>query len=413
MRGIRHYSRTGRRAWTRPRTILLWVVVLTVVATVLRALSPWILPIRIIEGPIVQMAAPDAVTLVWYTTRPAECAVTVNVDGESRTTPAVAEGARNSLRISGLSPDSSYTYDIRLGDRDLTEGRAFQTNRGDEQPYTFIVFGDSGRGTRSQYVLARTMNASQPAPEFLLHTGDLVYSGGARRKYNERFFTPYRQMLARINFWPCVGNHELDEHGQSPAYQEVFEVPANGPVGLPEDFNYSFDYATCRVAVIDSNADEETLRTLVAPWLLDVMAQPAPRWKFACLHHPPYSGGKYLPDGRVQRALVPAFEQAGIDIVFSGHDHSYQRSHPLLHGEIVAPGEGIVYVISGAGGAELYEPRGPVPDFVASYDYEDYSFTQVTIDGDALTLRQITLDGELADEITLTKGTPRDDISPP
>lgn len=398
----------ARSGVARPRVILLWVVVLIVVALGVYAVTPWILPVRISEGPLVQMATESAVAVVWYTTRSAECAVSLSIDGEQRTFAATADGRRNRVDITGLTPGTSYPYGIHVGQRALTENLALQTNRNDGGRYGFIVFGDSGRGSRAQYELAAEMTRAQPPADFLLHTGDLIYSDGARKGFKSRFFAPYRTLLARINFWPCLGNHDIDEAGDAHPYCEVFELPDNGPPGLSPEHNYWFDHNTCRVAVIDSNLDETELRDKVAPWLRAAMSSTEPRWKFVSLHHPPYTGGKYEPTARVQRALVPVFEQTGVDIVFTGHDHMYQRLHPLRGGAVVASGQGVLYIVTGAGGAKLYQPKTPRPDYVATLESERHSFTQVVVDGDALTLRQIAIDGDVIDEYTLHKSAAAD-----
>lgn len=372
----------------------------------MRAAAPWLLPVRIHEGPLVQMPTTDAATLIWYTTRPATCEVIVDVDGQSQTFPAIADGTRQRADLTGLQPGHTYPYRIATSSRALTDNLALQTVRAPGQAFNFIVFGDSGRGSQGQFSLAAEMARLTPAPDFLVHAGDIIYASRLRAHYADRFFTPYRHLLPRIGFWPCPGNHEFED-GRADAYQEVFELPANGPEGLPADFNYWFDYASARFAMIDSNADEATLAQRVAPWLRQVMSEPGPRWKFAVLHHPPYTGGKYAPDQRIQRALVPTFETVGIDVVFSGHDHNYQRTHPLRGGQIVAPDEGIVYIITGAGGATLYQPAATSrPTFTAAADHEHHSFTHVAIDGGTLRMRQVTIGGDVLDEWRLEKSPP-------
>jgi 3',5'-cyclic AMP phosphodiesterase CpdA len=401
-RGRLHPSRR-RAAAAPPRVILFWIAVIMVVATLMTAAAPWILPVRIIEGPIVQLPATNGVTLVWYTTRPTECTLTVSAGDQQRKIPATSQARRHLARVDGLEPGTAYTYSIAAGRRPLLEDAQFQTDRLPGQRYDFFLLGDSGRGTREQYSLAADMTRHRPQPDFLVHTGDLVYSDGARHKYDERFFVPYRFLLRRVAFWPCLGNHDVDAAHEAKAYQEVFELPQNGPAGLPADFNYWFDYATSRVAVVDTTASEEQLRTSVAPWLQEVLADPAPEWRFVVLHHPPYTGGKYQPDERVQRTLVPVIDEARVDIVFSGHDHMYQRTHPLRGNAIGEPGAGTVYVITAAGGAALYEPSGPRPAFIATLDHEHFSFTHVAIEEDTLTLRQVALGGSVLDEFTLAK----------
>ena len=206
-------------------------------------------------------------------------------------------------------------------------------------------------------------------------------------------------------FWPCLGNHDIAEPDLGAPYLEVFELPENGPTGSTPERSYWFDYAAARIAVIDINLDEPQLRDVVAPWLTDVMSEPGPRWKFVSLHHPPYTGGAYQPDQRVQNALVPVFEAVGVDIVFAGHDHMYQRTAPIRAGEVVEEGAGVVYVVSGAGGALIYDalPPDQRPAYVIALNDEVHSFTRVNIDGDTLRLRQIAVDGEVIDDWTLRK----------
>lgn len=402
---------TQRRGPAKPRTVLFWIVVIILIAYAMYAIAPWILPVRIVEGPMVQRPAQDAATLVWYTSRPTDCTLAVLVGGQEQTMPAEASGRRHSARVAGLEPGRTYPYEIRTAERPLTDEVAFQTNPTPAERFHFIVFGDSGKGNREQYLLAQRMRAFEPLPDFMLHTGDLVYPDGARHRYNDRFFTPYRHLLARAPFWPCLGNHDVDNEGSAEGYSEVFDLPENGPAGLPPEHNYWFDFGACRVVVIDSNLDETTLRDAVAPWLVAALsAEPAPTWRFVSMHHPPYTAGKYTPDERIQRTLVPAFERAAVDVVFSGHDHNYQRTKPLLGGQPVSADEGVIYVITGAGGAGLYEPRPPQPDYVVASEFEHHSFTHVTVVGPELTLRQIRSDGELIDEYTMRK--PATDTQP-
>lgn len=387
--------------------VLLWCVVIALVTLGLYAVAPWILPARVIEGPMVQLAGPDAVTLVWYTTRPVDCTLVVDADDARRTINSSPAGRRHSVRVDGLAAGRSYRYRLMAGTRALTNVVAFQTNKEADQRFTFVVFGDSGRGTRAQYQLAVEMDRATPRPDLLVHTGDVVYPDGARFRYNENFFAPYRSMLARIGFWPCLGNHDVEKDGSAPAYMEVFELPDNGPPGLPPERNYWFDYGSARFVVLDTNFESTSdalLRDQVAPWIIDVFARPAPHWRFVITHHPPHTAGKYAPDERLQRTIVPAIEQAGVDIVFSGHDHNYQRFAPLRGG--VGADDGVVYIVTGAGGAKLYDlkPRDQWPPSLVFADSQRHGFTQVTIDGETLTLRQYAIGTpKPIDEFTLTK----------
>jgi hypothetical protein len=397
--------------------VLFWCVVLFVVAAGLYWIAPWILPVRVVEGPMVQQAGPDGVTLVWFTSRPAATTLAVEVDGQTRTFPSPPAGRRHRVRVDGLAPGQLYNYRILAGPRTLVERVAFQTNKPADHRFTFLVFGDSGRASRVQFRLAGEMARLKPVPDLLVHTGDMVYPDGARVRYPDRFFAPYRELLARVAFWPCLGNHDVTKDGRAEAYAEVFDVPTNGPAGATPRHNYWFDYASARFVVIDSNfetASDALLGQTIAPWVVQTFSAPGPRWRFVVLHHPPFSAGKYAPDERLQRTLVPAFEQVGVDVVFCGHDHNYQRFQPL-RGGVATPAEegGVVYVVTGAGGARLYDlrPRDQRPPTLAFAADQLHSFTQATIEDDTLTLRQFAVDTPRPiDEFTLTQ---RRDATPP
>ncbi len=413
--GPRSAAAAPQRAAAHPRTVLLWILLLCLVAAALYAAAPWLLPARIREGPLVQMAGPDAVTLIWYTTRPVACGVLFVDPGRAeRFVPAEAtatDGYRYCVRLTGLTPGQRYPYRIRAGGRDLSAALLFETARVADEDLAFIVFGDSGRGSRAQYELAAAMLRTDPPADFLLHTGDIIYPDGERAGYEARFFAPYRALLSRVAFWPCLGNHDVNDNGGA-AYRAVFEAPENGPPGLPPEHHYWFDYAAVRVAVVDTNVDEAVLRDRVAPWLREVLAAPGPRWRFVAFHHPPYTAGKYRPDERVQRTLVPVLEETGVDVVFNGHDHNFQRTHPLRGGQVVPAGSGVVYVVTGAGGARLYDVAPAPPPYIADYADDRWSFTHVIVRGDELTLRQIGTDGVAFSRVTWRK-TAAEPATPP
>ena len=368
----------------------------------LYAAAPWILPVRIVEGPLVQQAGAGSAIVVWYTSRPARCELSYTPDANERFAEITTDDRRHSALLTDLQPGLEHPYRITVGERTLAQA-ALKPVKTAADPFHFIVFGDSGMASTAQYLLATQMAALDP--DFLLHTGDLVYSRGERAAFDDRFFKPYGRMLRRASFWPCVGNHDVAEPGFGGAYREVFELPPNGPEGLPAEHDYWFDYAAARVAVIDSNHSEAELAGQVAPWLIQVMSASGALWKFVALHHPPYTAGRYEPDQRIIRALVPAFESAGVDIVFAGHDHHYERTQPLLGGQIAAVGSGVVYIVTGAGGARIYEALPPAqrPAYVAALNDQTHGFTHVEIDGAALRVRQIALGGDVLDDWELRK----------
>lgn len=390
-----------RSAGGRAVRVVVGVAIFVGVGLGLYAASPWILPLHVSEGPLVQDLGKDHATLVWFLSRSAPCTLTVSGDGGAAREIAVErDGARFQAEIQNLPAGKTCEYRIIAGDKPLHTA-TLRTAPADNEPFSFVVFGDSGRATRAQYTLARHMADCDPA--FLLHTGDMVYPDGARRRYDTRFFEPYAELIDHVPFWPCLGNHDVDKLTKRPnsGYEDVFVVPANGPDDL-RGRCYWFDYGPARVVVLDTNLGEKELLAQGA-WLRAVFADPAVRWRFVSFHHPPYTAGPHHDDVAVQRAIVPALEAAGVDIVFNGHDHMYERSKPLRGGHVVEPDEGVVYVVTGAGGAKLYEIQPDHEDLFATLVDSVHSFTVVSIYGDTLELRQIGPDGKTLDTWKRTK----------
>ena len=385
-----------------PRKVLLRCILFVFVAAAAYSIVTPLLPARLTDGPMIQNVTTDAASIIWYTSRNAIGQVAVTIAGQTRLLPSANEDTRHRLRLTGLSPATAYTYEIRVNGRTAHQG-TLTTGKPRGARFSFIVFGDSGRGRVEQYNLAAEM--SKLEADFILHTGDVVYGAGQRRDYPQRFFRPYADMLARTCFWPSLGNHDAGEPSFGGDYLGVFELPENGPPGLQPERNYWFDFADARIAIIDSNLTQDELAGQVAPWLTDVFADSQARWRFVVMHHPAYTSGKYEPDQRIISALSPIFEQSAVDIVFAGHDHNYQRTKPLRDGQQTAEGEGVVYVVTGAGGGGIYplKPPDQRPGYFAAGDGENYSFTHVTIDGDTLILRQIALGGDELDRWQYTK----------
>jgi len=385
-----------------PRLIFLFAVVGVALLLVGEELSP-----ELREGPMVASATEESATIVWFPRRPGPQTLVVSRGGEEvARIPVVPEDGRCEAAVTGLAPGAAWDYRIETRGGIRFAG-TFRTNRPRGEPFRFVVFGDSGSGSRAQHELAGRMELVQP--DFLLHTGDVVYPDGERGDYAERFFAPYRRLIAHVPFRPCVGNHDVPDPGETGGWRRVFTVPENGP-GAPENRgDYWFDYGEARFVVVDSENPGRVLAETTAPWIERVLADPAPRWR---LHCPPYaSPPKMRRQKRVRKHLVPVLERAGVDVAFCGHRHYYERFRPLRGGEVVLPEEGIVWVTTGGGGGDLDDLADPLPPAAAAGYDEDHSFTLVEVDGPRLRLRQISRTGETVDDAGWTKPGPR--RSPP
>lgn len=378
-----------------PRRLLGRILILIVLAGVISWAAPFILPIRIVEGPMVQGLPADGAILVWYTSKAGEQQIRSGQAGETGA-QVTSHGRRHRAELRFPSTGQPIDYRIYVGDRELARG-SIRPPRLPGERFVFIAFGDSGRARREQYELAGQMAVFRDDCDFLIHTGDVVYPGGDRKDYRERFFVPYAPLLAYMPIFPSLGNHDVSKPHFGAPYREIFELPENGPAGQMLEDHYWFDYANARFVVVNSNLDEPVLRDTVAPWMRSALESSTATWKFAVFHHPPYSVGKHGSNAVMQRTLVPVLEAAGADVVFNGHDHIYERTQPIRGGQVDE--NGIVYIITGAGGASLYEvqPAEQRPAWAGVVNNEVYSFTRVEIEGPRLKLEQIDRNGKRID----------------
>jgi hypothetical protein len=347
---------------------------------------------RLTRAPYIQWTTTTSAHIVWDTYVAASSEVEYSVatpPGQTYNVVKTDKVTRHIVKLSHLQPGVLYRYRVGSNRRALASGQ-FRTAKSAGQPFSFVVWGDSGMASRGQVSLSRQIEKARP--DFLLHTGDLIYPSGAARDYNPKFFDIYRTTLARVPFYGSLGNHDVRSRNGQP-FLVNFVLPTNGPPGTAPERNYSFDYADAHVAVLDSNAGTSQLSEIIVPWLRQDMTRSRARWKFVVFHHPPYSSGLHGDDARIQRVLVPVLQQLKIDVVFNGHDHDYERWKSR---------GGVVYLVTGAGGAVLY-PRKRVDPATAVFRERVFSYTRIDIAKRLLRGRQISIDGAVIDEWRMTK----------
>jgi hypothetical protein len=233
--------------------------------------------------------------------------------------------------LEGLESGTHYCYSLR----GLTEPAGLRTAPapGSGEPVRFVVFGDSGSASERQYAV---LDQLYTVPfDLMLHTGDIAYDNGSARQLEEQFFDVYSPLIASIPAFPTSGNHDYETNGAAP-FRAAFDLPDNGgPAGVERW--YSFDWGDIHFVALDT---ERVGREQVA-WLEQDLAESALPWTVVYLHRPPFSSGDHGSDQEVRRSFVPVFERHGVDVVFAGHDHHYERT---------VPQNGVTYIITGGGG---------------------------------------------------------------
>lgn len=389
-------SRRKRRDW--------WLIACTLLLAVAGAVylgrpaaAPAASTSRLTRAPYIQWTTQTSAYILWHTGREEFSRVEYWREGpgtplgspsstKSGTGPPTR---RHTVWLSGLLPGQHYSYRVGSANSWHAQGQ-FATAPKTGKPFRFAVWGDSGTGSDGQHALAGQIERGRP--DFLLHTGDLIYNRGEAERYDRYFFSVYKGLLARAPFYGSLGNHDVLTEGGRPLLDN-FVLPPNGPAGLTPERNYSFDFGDAHVVVIDSNLSESRLKRQVVPWLESDLRRSKAIWKFAAFHHPPYSSSMHGDEPRTQRALAPALARLGVDAVFNGHDHAYERFKPR---------DGVVYVVTGAGGAGRYRRREHRAA-TARYFNSDWSFTLIEIDGRVLRGQQISARGAGIDDWSLRK----------
>ena len=240
----------------------------------------------------------------------------------------------------------------------------------------FLVIGDTGTGTEQQQELANIMRRyRQVFPfEFVLMLGDNMYGSEKAVDYRTKFENVYKPLLdQKIKFYAALGNH--DESNQR--FYEFFNMEG-------QEY-YRFKKGDVNFYSLNSNYMDKKQ----VDWLNDKLAADTARWKIAFFHHPPYSsGGKHGSDTKLREIVEPIFLKHGVNVVFAGHEHFYER---------IKPQKGIYYFISGsAGKLRKGDVKTGSPLTEKAFD-RDMSFMLVEINGDQMHFQVISRTNETVD----------------
>ena len=264
-----------------------------------------------------------------------------------------------------------------------------------DEAITFAVLGDNGTGGRNQMAVAAQMARTYQQTPYgvVLLAGDISYYGSIDDRWQEVFVEPYRGLIdAGVTWELAIGNHELSEKKSDDAAAEI-EAQLRR-FGKPGTY-YSVVHGPVEVFVLDTSIPLATGRggPEQLAWLEQALAASTAPWKVALAHQPGYSSGAHGSHLGVREALEPLFVEHGVDVVFTGHDHHYERTTPQ---------HGVVWIVSGAGAKRT---RVGSSDFTAHAE-STLQFLLVEVDGDQMRIESITTDGSVIDAVTLRHEAP-------
>jgi hypothetical protein len=426
------------------------------------------------RGPYLNLGTPHSMTILWRTGRRIQPEVRVgkvphgsehiyrSEQIQWRTTETSSDGPtlhsspegvyQYNVTIHSLDPATKYCYAIYDGDRLLAGGdeeHFFYTSpeAGSEVPLRFWIFGDSGRDNQPQHDVHRAMLAytgAQNRPiDLFLHCGDMAYTHGLDSEFQTNFFRPYQETLRHTVLWPTMSNHEghtSDGNTDSGPYYDAFILPKAAEAGgVPSGTSsyFGFDYGQvhfvclCSFSIrLDSDSDQ-------AKWLRadleHVRKLGRTKWIVAYFHHPAYTKGSHDSDTEkalveVREHLYPILEEGGVDLIFCGHSHTYERTMlvnraydtptiadgrvlddgdgdpqgdgPYRKSATIQPHEGIVQVVIGTGGTKI--GRRSTSPLMKSVWMENGSML-VDVQGDTLTAIMLNDKGEIRDRFAIVR----------
>ncbi len=316
-----------------------------------------------------------------------EATITVTAEGQEPIVQTVESGKIQTFDLTDLTPGTDYSYTVERAES-TWEG-TFRTPSGPLDSVRFDVLGSSGTSNDAQHTIAAEMVAD--APDFVLHTGDVVFPRGALCHYGLRYFGPYEDLLPNSAVAPAIGEIDLKSSDGS-AFRESFEVEPD-----PDNENplyRSFDYGPVHVIVLDSELYEQNDRTAIdqqRAWLTeDLAASASSPWTVVVVHRPPYSSTKGAASDEIRDDLGPIFAGNGVDLVLSGHARNYERFQP---------DGGVTYVVTGGGGAST---QGFEQNRTSVAAADVHHFLSIDASPDSLTARVIDEKGATIDTFSLS-----------
>jgi phosphodiesterase/alkaline phosphatase D-like protein len=300
----------------------------------------------------------------------------------------------HSVTFTGLAPDTLYVY--RVGDgENWSEWNQFRTAAAGVAPLEFIYLGDAQNDIFSLWSrVIRQAFREAPMARFLVHAGDLVNTGTSDADWGE-WHRGGGWLNRSVPSIMAAGNHEYPKRVFTPHWKPQFTLPANGVPGL-EESNYYLDIQGVRMVVLNTNERQKEQ----AEWLDQLLSNNPNQWTVITFHHPIFSTARGRDNKELRALLQPIFDKYRVDLVLTGHDHTYGRTNLVTGASARSAQGGTVYVVS-VSGPKMYKiDRKPGMVRVAQ---DTQLYQVVRINGDRLEYRAMTARGILYDSFELRK----------
>ena len=314
----------------------------------------------VLRGPYLQSLSNSSVIIRWRTDIATNSRVRFGPAPDQLNTvvdnPAVV--TEHEVSVTGLSPYTTYYYSFgttlgMLGGANADHYFVTAPTAGSSIPVRIWTFGDAQEGSAAAREAVRDAYYKFTAgtrTDIMLLLGDNATFENIPTDeiYTTNVFGTYRDILRSTPVWSTFGNHEGFSSVsllQTGVYYDAFAFPRNGEAGgAPSgtEAYYSFDYANIHFICLNSHDIPRQDFGAMMTWLRADLAQNRQKWTIAYFHHPPYSKGSHDSDNQridtpesaasireMREIALPILESAGVDLVLSGHSHTYERSFLL------------------------------------------------------------------------------------
>ena len=405
-----------------------------------------------VREPYLQMMSSSAVTLRWQSENQFAGVVHYGLkpDQLNKIQKETVAGEEHEVRLTALQPATKYFYSVGDGVKARFKGEDFWfktapvTKVNNNTPVRFWVTGDQGYPNIIQEQVRDAMfdwvkqnprsSLKTPALDLWITTGDNAYRSGSNEQFQAGFFEPYKTILRNTPVWPGYGNHDARRW----VFFDIFTFPEkaeSGGVASGSEHYYSFDYANIHFVMLDTEDSDLDEDGKMLSWLKKDLEFSKQQWLIAIMHHPSYTKGSHDSDnkrrsgGRLNAArenILPILEQAGADLVLSGHSHMYERSelincHYGLSDSFssdfirekskqsiyskkesrLSPYNGTIYTVVGSSSKV---DSGPLDHPAMPHSYQEAGSMVVDVNNNVLKAYFINKSGRVKDQFEIAKG---------
>ncbi len=268
-----------------------------------------------------------------------------------------------------------------------------QTPSTNKPTVIFAVMGDTGSGDEAQKAVADQMvkqRAKTPF-EFVLMLGDNIYEKGEAEKIRSHFEEPYKELLAAgVQFYATLGNHDIIKGLEFQTNYKNFNM------GGKRYYHFVRHAPNSKENLIEFFAlDTNSLDDAQLSWLDQNLKASQAKWKIAFSHHSIYSSARmHSPYVKLRAQLEPLYVKYGVNAVFAGHSHCYERTKPQ---------QGVQYFTEGASGEIKKRTLDRKNPYFAAGEDSVNSFLLVQATEDEMKVEAIAADGKLLDSHTLKR----------